>query len=235
MASLNKPRFSNPLFLALTGVALASSLAGCGGGGQNPKTITIPIPSEIPTNSQEVQKAAEVAQPWIEEGKKAAGPAIKEAEQAAKQGLEEVQRESKKFTKIECKAKLPPLSDLEQSDPRLLRFQVFKRNNGANSQINLSMLGTNDPNRVNWRFKINGIDDNFPLNGPFTTLLNVTQETLQIMSSPNDQTIRFFDANGKAAGKATLTCSEPAPVINIPNIPKEWSNFLGDNGGQGER
>ncbi len=238
MASLNKPRFSNPLLLALAGVALAASLAGCGGGGQNPKTITIPIPSEIPTNSQEAQEAAEAARPLVEGVKKKAGPAIEGADRAVKQGLEEVKKESEKQKQITCTAELPKRTELDNATPAILGFNIYNVNTSIHKGVYLKITQNTDyANRSGWVFTLPKTDNRFPLSDSMSLPINLTSNgnPLETMSSLNGQTIRFFDANGKDAGKANLTCSKPAPVINIPDIPKGWSNFLGDNGGQGGR
>ena len=236
MASLNKQRFPNQFLSAFVAVAMAASLLGCGGG-QNSKTITIPIPREIPTNSQEAQEAAKVVQPWIEEGKKAAGPAIEEAERAAKQGLEEVQRKSEKQKQITCTAELPKRTELDNATPAILGFNIYNVNISIHKGVYLKITQNTDyANRSGWVFTLPKTDTRFPLSGDSMSLpINLTSNgnPLETIPSLNGQTIRFFDENGKDAGEANLTCSKPAPVINIPDIPKGWSNFFGGNGGQG--
>jgi len=236
MALFCKPNSSNPRGTTLAnfaGVALlAASLLGCGGA-QNPKTITIPIPRGIPTNSQEVQEAAEVAQPWIKEAKKAAGPAIKEAEQAAKQGLQAAQRESEKQKQITCKAELPERTELDRGTPAILGFKIYNLNIYTLKGVYLQITqNTDHANRSGWVFTLPNTDNRFLLSDSKNLPINLTSNgnPLETIPSPNGQTIRFFDANGKDAGVATLTCSKPAQII-----PQGVSNFLGGNGGHGGR
>jgi hypothetical protein len=229
MALLPKSNFSNPCgrnFAKFTAVALlAASLAGCGGS-QNQKPITITIPDGIPAIQKEGQQSLKNVQPLLNKAQETAKPFVQKAGQAAKQRFGEAANEIKKMQQIECTADLPKLTNLDENTPPILKFKIYTILNGVSLKITQN---TDHANRSGWVFTLPDINNRFSLDkGSVTTNLTSNGDPLTTMSSPNGQTIRFFDANGKDAGVATLTCSKATQVIS-----EEVTNFirgLGDRG-----